>query len=134
MSAAQVTNPLGLEVVYAAGIEPPHAPDEDDKLAELTASMETNGWVGAPLVASRALNDAGQDRAYTGSHRIVAWNQAGGGNLPCVFIEDIAKATGLDWDELMEDHRGDDWDAATAVAYAIPADVRDAYGMDIGGA
>jgi hypothetical protein len=134
MSTQQVANPLGLEVVYVSGVEAPHDAREADKLAEITASMEAGGWVGAPIVASRAMYERGQDRAYTGSHRIQAWRDAVGGELPCVFIEDIAETAGLDWDELMDDHRGDDWDAATAVAYAVPAAVREAYGMDIGGA
>lgn len=135
MQTATVTNPLDLEVVYAAHIEAPHDAYETDKLAGITASMETNGWTGAPIVASRALHDGGQDRAFTGSHRLVAWRDASGGApAPCVFIEDIAAQVGIDWDELLEDHQGDDWDAATAVAYAVPAAVREAYGMDIGGA
>lgn len=138
----EITNPLGLTVTWVNSITAPHEVTDDAKRVALTEAMGANGWVGAPIVApivaSRALHEAGQDRAYTGSHRIEAWSWTDEGDasapLPCVWIEDIAEAHGIDWDELMDEHGGDDWEAATAVAYKVPADVREAYGLDIGGA
>ncbi len=135
----ELTNPLGLEVTMVRGsILPPHEVTNEAKRQALTEAMDAHGWVGAPIVASRALNAAGQDRAYTGSHRIEAWSWTDEGDagapMPCVFIEDIAEVLGLDWDGLMEEADGDDWEAATALAYKVPADVHEAYGLDIGGA
>lgn len=134
-----LTNPLDLEVTWVSnGILPPHEVTDEAKRIALTEAMDANGWVGAPIVASRALNAYGQDRAYTGSHRIEAWSWTDEGDagapLPCVWIEDIAEAHGIDWDELLDEHDGGDWEAATALAYKVPADVHEAYGLDIGGA
>lgn len=134
----ELTNPLGLTVTWVNGITPPHEVTDEAKRQSLTEAMDVNGWAGSPIVASRALHEAGQDRAYTGSHRIEAWSWTDEGDagapMPCVWIEDIAEAYGIDWDELMEQHGGDDWEAATAVAYKVTADVHEAYGLDIGGA
>lgn len=135
----RLTNPLDLEVTWVrGGITPPHEVTDEDLRQSLTAAMDRDGWVGAPIVASRELNECGQDRAYTGSHRIEAWSWTDEGDagapLPVVFIEDIAEKLGIDWDALMEEHDGDDWEAATALAYQVPADVHDTYGLDIGGA
>lgn len=136
---AGLTNPLNLEVTWVAGgITPPHEVTDQTKRRDLTAAMDRDGWAGAPVVASRVLNACGQDRAYTGSHRIEAWSWTGDGDagapLPCVFIEDIAAACDIDWDTLMDAHDGDDWLAAAQLAYTVPAEVRDAYGLDIDGA
>lgn len=138
MTTERITNPLGLEVTWVRGITPPHEVTDEDQRKALTEAMDRNGWVGSPIVASRALNVGGQDRAYTGSHRIEAWSWTDEGDagapLPAVFIEDIAAALGIDWDALMEENDGDDWEAATALAFQVPADVHDTYGLDIGGA
>ena len=135
---ATLTNPLDLELVWVNGITQPHEATDEDHRKALTAAMDRDGWVGAPIVASRYLNAYNQDRAYTGSHRIEAWSWTDEGDagapLPCVFIEDIAQACGIDWDELMDEHGGDDWEAAEALAYKVPTDIHDAYGLDIGGA
>lgn len=134
----RITNPLDLEVTWVSGITPPHEVTDEDHRQALTAAMDRDGWVGSPIVASRALNAYNQDRAYTGSHRIDAWAYTDEGDagapLPCVFIEDIAEKLGIDWDALMDENDGDDWEAATALTYKIPTDVHDAYGLDIGGA
>lgn len=134
----RLTNPLGLEVAWVCGITPPHEVTDQAHRKSLTESMDANGWAGAPIVASRHLNAYNQDRAYTGSHRIEAWSWTDEGDagapLPCVFIEDIAEKLGIDWDALMGEHDGDDWEAATALAYQAPRDVHDTYGLDIGGA
>lgn len=135
---ARLTNPLGLEVTWVCGITPPHEVTDEAKLLALTEAMDRDGWVGAPIVADRELNACGQDRAYTGSHRIEAWSWTDAGDegapIPCVFIKDIAERYGIDWDALMDAHDGDSWQAAAELCYALPADVRDAYGLDVDGA
>jgi hypothetical protein len=130
---ATIANPLGLPVEWRS---PSPVQDYTDAahVAEITASMKRDGWNGAPVVADYELREAGQDRAYTGTHRIAAWREAGHDELPCVYIEDLAEALGIDWAALMSEHRGDGYEAATALCYRAPAGVREAYGLDCGGA
>lgn len=134
-TAERITNPLGLDVVWVASIEQLHDAFEADKLAELTASMERDGWVGAPLVGSRALHECGQDRAYTGSHRWAAWRETGRGDagepMPVVFIEDICERHGIDFDALMDEYEGSDFEAVVAAADLLPAETVEAYGLDL---
>lgn len=132
---ATLINPLGLPVEYRASVQPQHEAYDADRLASLTASMTERGWAGAPLVADRELREAGQDRAYTGSHRLAAWAIASdGAPVPCVWIEDIAASQGIDWDALMDEYEGSGYDAATELCYRLGSDVREAYGLDVGGA
>lgn len=137
-AAAQITNPLGLDVVWVTDIAPPHEVSDEDHRLQLTEAMERDGWAGAPIVASRELNACGQDRAFTGSHRIVAWKHTEAGDegeqLPCVFIEDIADLHDIDWDGLIDEYDGDLWQAAAALCWQLPDDVKDAYGLDVDGA
>jgi hypothetical protein len=138
MRTAELMNPLNLEVTYVRSITPPHEVTDEAKRESLTAAMDRDGWTGAPIVTSRHLNAYGQDRAYTGSHRIEAWSWTDEGDasapIPCVFIEDIADTHGIDWGALMAERDGDDWEAATALCYQLPQGVLDAYGLDCGGA
>lgn len=128
-----VTNPLDLPLHWRSGIEPLHDAHDDVKLATLTTSMEAHGWQGPPLVGSGELAAYGQDRAYTGSHRLQAWKENGHGAAPCVYIEDLCEACGISWGALVAEH-GDDYEAVMSVIYALPADVCEAYGLDCGGA
>lgn len=123
-------NPLNLTPTRAAPPPAPHDPDDDDKVAQLIAAMNAEGWAGPPIVTSA------DGHAYTGAHRLAAWAASthDGEHVPCVSIEAIAAKLGMDWATLLEDHNGDGWDAATEVAFAAPADIRDAYGLDTGGA
>jgi hypothetical protein len=131
---ATLVNPLALPVEYRVGVTPLHDADDADRLADLTASME-DGWHGAPVVADRELRDAGQDKAYTGSHRLAAWDIASdGAPVPCVWIEDIAASQGIDWAALMDEHDGDSYDAANELCYRLSTEIREAYGLDVGGA
>lgn len=41
---------------------------------------------------------------------------------------------GIDWDALMAKQEGDSYEAATELCYKLPRDVREAYGLDVGGA
>jgi hypothetical protein len=131
-----IVNPLNLPVEWRDQVTPPHEAGDMGKSDALMDSMAERGWDGPPIVADRELRDAGQDRAYTGSHRIAAWFDAHDDYtpLPCVYIEDLCEALGIDWGALMEDAGGDSWEAATALCYRLPADVREAYGLDVGGA
>lgn len=128
---AMQSNPLDLDLTQAPPPTAPHEPDDGDKLKQLIASMNAEGWAGPPIVTS-----ADQDRAYTGAHRLAAWADSDRWDqpVPCVSIEDIAAAIGMDWGALMDDHDGDGWEAATEVAFAAPPAIRDAYGLDTGGA
>jgi hypothetical protein len=134
-TAAALVNPLSLPMEYRASVTPLHEADDDGKLAALTASMTEHGWAGAPLVADRELASCGQDRAYTGSHRLAAWSEARECEpVPCVYIEDLCEALGIDWDALMDDAEGNSYDAATELCYRLSDDIREAYGLDVGGA
>lgn len=131
---ARLTNPLNLDVAWVRSIEAPHDVTDEAKREALTDAMDRDGWVGAPLVASRTGYEGCQNRAYTGSHRIEAWewSEIGeGAPLPVVFIEDLAERHGIDFAALLTEHDGDDWQAATALAYQLPTDVIDAYGLDL---
>jgi hypothetical protein len=98
--------------------------------------MTANGWAGPPVVADRELAEVGQDRAYTGSHRLAAWDAVHdepGTPAPCVYIEDLCAALGIPWDSLMEGHGNDAYEAAGDLCRRVPDDVREAYGLDVGG-
>jgi len=128
----KITNPLGLDLVWAVGVQQVHDAHDADKVAALAADMNTRGWAGAPLIASRSLHECGQDRAYTGSHRWQAWQDSAhaGEPMPCVFIEDLAAEHGIDFEDLVDEH-GSDYTAAAKVGYLLPADIVDAYGLDL---
>lgn len=66
----------------AANVYPPHEVTSDDHYAELVESMESDGWVGRPILV---LNVHGAMRALTGSHRIAA-AAAVGIDVPCMVI------------------------------------------------
>lgn len=136
MQTATVTNPLGLDIEWRSGIEPLHEAFDAPLLATITASMEANGWQGPPLVCSWDLRQAGQDRAFTGSHRWQAWLDAHGyvEAMPCVYIEDICEKHGIDFDALLDEHDGDDYEAVMAAISDLPEAVCEAYGLDTGGA
>lgn len=124
---ASLTNPLDLDIEWRSGIEPIHEVRDEDKLAALTASMQNNGWQGAPIVCSA-------DRAYSGSHRIRAWQAARddvGASMPCIDITNLVQACGIDYAELLDAFNGDEEQAITRLAYDLPADVTDTYGLDL---
>lgn len=124
-----LTNPLELDIEWSTGVEPldmhtMHPEPEEDKVGALAADMEQRGWHGAPIVAWG-------NRAWTGTHRIAAWNAIDGDLIPVVQLDDLLDAHGLninDYDELL------DYDEAYAVARMaadLPADTRTAYGLDL---
>jgi hypothetical protein len=130
-----VVNPLGLPVEWRPYITPSHEVTSADRVAGLAAAMERDGWAGPPIVADCGLRLCNQDRAYTGAHRLAAWARArgeAGVPVPCVWIEDIAEAAGLDWNALLDEHEGDSYLAAADLCSQVPAGIREAYGLDAG--
>ena len=93
--------------------------EDETKLAELVASMQANGWVGAPLVADN-------DQLLTGSHRYVAAEQAGI-EAPVIDIRELV----ADWDVLIEE-TGCGYDVAVVevITYEIADEIKVAYGLD----
>lgn len=137
MTVAALINPLGLQVEWRSCLVPLHEVTDREHVRELAEAMERDGWNGSPVVADYELRCAGQDRAYTGVHRIAAWAEAREDHLapvPCVYIEDIAEAAGIDWEALMDRHHGDGYEAASDLCTRLPAEIREAYGLDVGGA
>ncbi|MER6830916.1 hypothetical protein ABT352_33320 [Streptosporangium sp. NPDC000563] len=136
MQTSTVTNPLTLDIEWRGGINPLHEAFDASRVATLTASMEANGWDGPPIVCDRALRNAGQDQAYTGSHRIEAWTDVQDDTqapMPCAYIEDICDRHNIDWSALLDDADGNGYDAVMAAILLLPADVCEAYGLDAGG-
>lgn len=128
-TAMVLTNPLELDIEWSTGVEPldmhtMHPEPEEDKVSALAADMEQRGWHGAPIVAWG-------DRAWTGTHRIAAWNAIDGDLIPVVQLDDLLDAHGLninDYDELT------DISEEYAVAHMIadlPQHIRTAYGLDL---
>lgn len=109
-----------------------HEPRDMEKVAELAASMEANGWIGAPLVTF------GDDQLLTGAHRYTAaksldWSDR---EIPTIGIEEIFAEAGLDfaaeWAALMDE--GMSIDVATVEVVALlPEAVKAEYGIDIEG-
>ena len=65
-------------------IEPPHGVENQNKLDSLVKSMESEGWVGRPIL----YYDIGRGpEALTGSHRIAAAIKAGLEEVPAVKVE-----------------------------------------------
>lgn len=115
------------------GLDPLHEPNNTAKVAELAASMKTNGWQGAPIVAAG-------EQALTGSHRIAAvshlWNRDGiDVEIPRVEIADLCELYGLHWTTiLMDEHDGDTYQAASALRELLPREVVGYLGYDVDGA
>lgn len=105
---------------------PWHEVRDSQKLAELTASMQANGWIGAPIIAILGGQD---DRAITGSHRIAAADAADI-DVPVIDLCDLLAEHGHSLDEIIAEW-GDEYDALVRLDEYLPADVVDTYGIDI---
>ena len=116
-------------VTTSTYIEPLHEVRDADKLAELVASMEADGWTGTPVVVAGLGN--GVVRALTGSHRLQAAQDAGIDEVPVVSIEDLCAESGIDWDELLDEFGGDLFEAGRYVCGELPRSVTEAYGLDL---
>lgn len=134
----EIRNPLGLDVTYRACVAPFHQDWDHERRDGLVEAMRrAGGWDGAPIVADGALAAVNQDQAYTGAHRLATWrayDDGEGAPVPCVWIEDLCAATGNDWAVLMDEYGNDAYEAAAVLCSRLPAEVRDAYGLDVGGA
>jgi len=103
------------------GYEPYHEVQNETFFQELCASLLTDGWKGAPLVADGTF-------LITGSHRYAACCESE--VLPQVIdIREIVP----NWDEILEDWDNPAWgEGMYAQATGdIPQEIRNAYGIDI---
>lgn len=115
---------------------PLHLPQDPEKVATLAASMERDGWVGAPLVAYD-LAERPDLRLLTGSHRYAAWTEVLGFSamdIPVVDLGDIAAEVGVypdaaDWCPDPSESREE---AIAWIMHSIPQDLRAKYGLHFG--
>lgn len=64
-----------------------HRPTDPSKLAEITKSMTSEGWIGRPLVVHQDDNGGVPHyQAWTGSHRLAAAMATGLESVPCVVV------------------------------------------------
>lgn len=97
-----------------------HEIRDETKLAALVASMQADGWVGAPLVADN-------DQLLTGSHRWVAAEMAGI-EAPVIDIRELIE----DWDVLIDETGLTNYQVAiTEAVRDLPAAIITEYGIDI---
>lgn len=114
-----------------------HDVEDPAKLADLTASMRAVGWVGAPVVTIAGRDygwGEGDPIAITGSHRIPAAAEAGI-EVPAVDLDDLLRAHGTSLTDVDEQTGTDPDDerheeSITRLAYFLPADIIDFYGLD----
>lgn len=123
-SMQMVINPLGLDLHDGSGYAPRHEIRDPLHLETIAADMTRNGWSGAPIVAR-----VDWAQAITGSHRIPAAALADI-DIPVVDIFDLADACGVDLDDLIATYGGLE-DALPAFCAEVPADIAEAYGLDI---
>lgn len=124
MQTAVIANPLALDLHDGTHYAPRHDVYDPAKRDQIAADMTANGWQGAPIVA-----DTTTCQAITGSHRISAARLADV-EVPVVDLADLAAACGIDLWEFTADYV-DLEDALPHLCAALPAFVRDAYGLDI---
>lgn len=99
-----------------------HTVDNREKVEQIKANLERDGWVGAPLVVDG-------DQLLTGTHRYTAAKELDwvDYDIPMIEISDLFAEHGLDWNAIMDD---EDYDLVSALAY-LPEDIRNEYGIDI---
>lgn len=111
---------------------PYHESRDAAKIAALAASLETNGWLGMPLVTWG-------DCALTGAHRLAAVEvlerqDRASIAIPTIEIETLAEIAGTDWDAICAEVACDGIDSPNlieALDRALTQQQRDAYGIDI---
>ena len=107
-----------------------HRVDDLDKARILAASMERDGWQGAPLVTDG-------NQLITGVHRYHAWTELcerPAFEIPTVDIRDVFAEADLDYDTIMAEmiDSGLDWYIALVEAVRdLPADIANRYGIDV---
>lgn len=105
----------------------PVGPIDHDRLAQITASMDEHGWVGAPIVVDGT-------HCVTGSHRVRAAQSLWLDEIPVIQVSELAEAVGADWQDLLDRQPtdGSRWlGAARDLEDLLPRDVRDHLGWDI---
>lgn len=104
-----------------------HEVRDEAKVIVLAAHIKRHGWQGAPLVVEG-------DRLLTGTHRYAACQLLGmgDGEIPTIAVADLFAEAGLDFAATFADEdRGDWYHAMVWTLEALPAAVRDEYGIDI---
>lgn len=119
------SNPLNLDMIDASGFTTGQYDRDDDHVTEIAASMEAHGWQGSPLVV---LSDYA--RAYTGTHRLAAAEQAGLDEVPAVELADLFEACDLDLWEICNEEGLSVLEDRPEILTHLPADIRTAYGLD----
>lgn len=109
---------------------PPHEIRDEALLDALIASMQRDGWLGAPLVG-----DIISGQLITGSHRWAAAREAGI-EAPIIDIRDVFADVGLDYDRIMAEVAAEaeylsEWAMIEIAVADLPGPVRDQYGIDI---
>lgn len=116
---------MNLPIIDATGYVTGQPDTDPGHVAAIAASMHEHGWKGAPLVV---LSDYA--RAYTGTHRLAAAEQAGLDMVPGVELEDLFAACGLDLWQVCEDEGLSVLMDRAQVIARLPAQTRAAYGLD----
>ena len=111
-------------------MKPYHEVQDQSKVEMLAASMEANGWQGAPLVK------VGEDQLITGVHRYAAahglleWTN---NEIPTINLEDLFEMCGMDFEQVYTE---EGCPQLSSVAFAcvtnhLPAEVLEKYGIDL---
>lgn len=121
-------NSLGLDVTWQQPgiLVPRHGIDRPADRDAIAASMDEDGWQGAPLVVDDRMLNGGY--LITGNHRHDASIAAGLEAIPTVTLADLCEACGVDLDAYCDGSYDSEWEAAF---FAIPAEDRAAYGIDL---
>lgn len=104
---------------------PPNKITDYSLVDALVASMQTNGWMGVPVVVHG-------DMAVTGSHRMIAAEIAGI-DYPTIELSEIFEANGYDLEREWYDlgPSGQWWDELAATLGCLPSCILHHYGMDV---
>ncbi len=105
-----------------------HEVKDEAKVQALMASMERDGWQGAPLVAEG-------DQLYTGVHRYTAAQRLGWADyqIPTVDVREIWEALGRDFEAEVAEVIDDYADGSVCIAEMLgnlPQETKDYYGID----
>ena len=107
---------------------PLHEVRDEAKLRELIASMDADGWQGAPLVVCG-------DQLITGTHRYAATQELGWADhdIPTIELAELFEMAGLDMAEVHAEHGCPTLDDPAFAEFLgeLPADIREEYGIDL---
>lgn len=112
-----VCTECGVDSVY----ETRHEVRDAEKVRQIAASLEAEGWIGAAVV----IYHGGTDIAITGVHRLAACAQIG--IYPVTMdLADVFNEAGLDLPSIEIEC---DYDIPSMIAY-LPADIADKFGIE----